>query len=177
MTASSGASSHFIDNQLLPGIEHKNEPLRTAGPSCNNRRSRKPSPLWRWLRGLVVHVIDHIGSKHSVQHSVTTVPELGRHLFSGGSAASYERGHYDHRQKFVFGHGCIYCTPTQRQPMLHSASFFSTSPLVLQAEHLRQLSRPYPAADLSRKPSSLFTLRLLLKLLPCLHPIQLTSGI
>ena len=35
---------------------------------------------------LVVQVLDHLGSKHSVQLPVTIVPGLGRHLFSGGSA-------------------------------------------------------------------------------------------
>ena len=53
ITADSEASSHFIDNQLLPGTEPKNEPLRTAGPSRNNQRSGKPSPLWRSSRGFV----------------------------------------------------------------------------------------------------------------------------
>ena len=37
---------------------------------------------------LVVQVLDHIGSKHSVQLPVTIVPGPGRHLFSGGSAAA-----------------------------------------------------------------------------------------
>ena len=37
---------------------------------------------------LVVQVLDHIGSKYSVQLPVTVVPGLGRHLFSGGSAAA-----------------------------------------------------------------------------------------
>ena len=35
-------------------------------------------------------MLDHIGSKHSVQLPVTVVPGLGRHLFSGGSAATRE---------------------------------------------------------------------------------------
>ena len=37
---------------------------------------------------LVVQVLDHIGSKHFVQLPVTIVPGLGRHPFSGGSAAT-----------------------------------------------------------------------------------------
>ena len=39
-------------------------------------------------RVLLVDVLDHIGSKHSVQLLVTIVPGLGRLLFSGGSAAA-----------------------------------------------------------------------------------------
>ena len=37
---------------------------------------------------LVFQVLDHIGSKHSVQLPVTVVPGLGRHLLSGGPAAA-----------------------------------------------------------------------------------------
>ena len=37
-------------------------------------------------RVLFVQLFDHIGSKHSVQRSVTVIAGLGRQLFSGGSA-------------------------------------------------------------------------------------------
>ena len=37
---------------------------------------------------LVVQALDHIGCKHSVQLPVTAVPGLGRHQFSGKSAAT-----------------------------------------------------------------------------------------
>ena len=50
---------------------------------------------------LVVQVLDHIGSKHSVQLPVTIEPELGMHLFSGGTAAT--RG----VKNSCFGHACI----------------------------------------------------------------------
>ena len=87
MTADSGASSHFIDNQLLPVIEHKMnhyvqlDPPVTITVEGNHRLDGVGQ------RVLVVQVLDHIGSKHSVQLPLTVVPGLGRHLFSGGSAA------------------------------------------------------------------------------------------
>ena len=98
MTADGGAFIHFIDNQLLPGIElkmnhyvHLNPPA-TINVAGNHR-------LYGVGQGiLVVQMLHHLGSKHSVQlhhlgsqHSVqlpvTIVPGLGRHLFSEGPAA------------------------------------------------------------------------------------------
>ena len=39
---------------------------------------------------LDVQVLDHLGFKHSIQLPLTTVPGLGGHLSSGGSAAAKE---------------------------------------------------------------------------------------
>ena len=88
MTADSGASSHFIDNQLLPGIEHKlNHYVQLDPPVITNVAGNHR--LYGVGHGVsFVQVSDHIGSKHSVQLSVTVVPGLGRHLFSRGSAAA-----------------------------------------------------------------------------------------
>ena len=88
MTADSGASSHFIDNQLLPGFEHKiNRYVQLDPPLIINVAGNHR--LFGVGQGvLFVQVSDHIGSKHSVQLPVTVVPGLGRHLFSGGSAAA-----------------------------------------------------------------------------------------
>ena len=88
MTADSRVSSHFIDNQLLPGIEHKiNHYVQLEPPVIINVAGNHR--LYGVGQGvLFVHVSDHIGSKHSVQLPVTVVPGLGRHLFSGGSAAA-----------------------------------------------------------------------------------------
>ena len=90
MTSDSGASSHLNDGQLLPGIKLKmhhyvqlDSPV-TINVAGNHR-------LYGVDQGVkVVQVLDHIGSKHSVQLPVTIVPGLGRHLFSGGSAATIE---------------------------------------------------------------------------------------
>ena len=88
MTADSGASSHLIDNKLLPSIELKMnhyvqlDPPVTINVAGNHR-------LYGVGQGvLVVRVLDHICSKHSVLLPVTIVPGLGRHPFSGGSAAT-----------------------------------------------------------------------------------------
>ena len=89
MTADSGASSHFIDNQLLPGIVEKKmnhyvqlDPPVTINVAENHR-------LYSVGQGvLFVQVLDHIAPEHSVQLPVTVVPGLGRHLVSGGSAAT-----------------------------------------------------------------------------------------
>ena len=86
MTADSGASSHFIDNQLLPVIEHKmNHYVQLDPPVIINVAGNHR--LYGDDQGvLVVQVLDHIGSKHSVQLPVTIVPGLGRDLFSRVSA-------------------------------------------------------------------------------------------
>ena len=88
MTADSGASSHFIDNQLLPGIEHKmNHYVQLDPPVIINVAGNHR--LYGVGQGvLFVQVWDQISSKHSVQLPVTVVPGLGRHLFSAGSAAA-----------------------------------------------------------------------------------------
>ena len=88
MTADSGASRHFIDNQLLPGIELKmNHYVQLDPPVAINVTGNHR--LYGVGQGvLVVRVLDRIGSKHSVQLPITMVPGLGKHLFSGGSAAT-----------------------------------------------------------------------------------------
>ena len=88
MTADSGASSRFIDNQLLPGIEHKmNHYVQLDPPVIINVAGNHR--LYGVGQGiLVVQMLDHIGSKHSVQLPVTIVSGLDRYLFSGGSAAA-----------------------------------------------------------------------------------------
>ena len=52
MTADSGASSHFIDNQPLPGIEHKMNHYVQLDPPVIINVARN-HPLWRWSRGFV----------------------------------------------------------------------------------------------------------------------------
>ena len=81
MTADSGASSHFIDNQLLPGIEHKmNHYARLDPPVIINVAGNHR--LYCVGQGvLFVQVSDHMGSANSVQLPVTVVPGLGKHLF------------------------------------------------------------------------------------------------
>ena len=88
MTAGSGASSHFIDNQLLPGIEHQiNHYVQLDPPVTINLAGNHR--LYGAGQGiLLVQMFDHIGSKHSVQLPVTVVPRLGTYLFWGGSAAT-----------------------------------------------------------------------------------------
>ena len=121
MAADCGAFSHFVDNQLLPGIELKMnhyvqlDPTETIEVARNHR-------LYGVGQGvLVVQVLDHIGSKHSVQLPVTIVPGLGRHLFSGGSAAT--RGVNMIIAKNSYSDmGAFTVPPTQRQPLLYSAS-------------------------------------------------------
>ena len=87
MTADSRASSHFIDNRLLPGIEQRmlnyvnQEPPVTTDVAGGHRLSGVGE---RILIGEVEH---QQGIKHPVQLPVSIVPGLGRHLFFGGAAA------------------------------------------------------------------------------------------
>ena len=88
MTADSGASSHFVDNQLITGIEQRmlsyvhREPSVTINVAGGHRLSGVGKAI------LIVHVEDQQGIEHPVQLPVTMVPGLGRHLFSGGTAAT-----------------------------------------------------------------------------------------
>ena len=84
VTADSGASSDFIHKQILPGIKlqinlyvHLNPPVTINVPG-NHRLYGVCQVV------LVVQVLDHLVSNHSVQLPVTILPGLGRHLFSGG---------------------------------------------------------------------------------------------
>ena len=124
MTADSGASSHFNDNQLLPGIEPKmNQYVQQDLPETVNVAGNHR--LYGVGRGVsAVQVLNHIGSKHSVQLPVSIVPGLGRHLFSGGSAGTRGVNMIIAKNSYfeVFGHGRIYSTPTHRQPVLSSGS-------------------------------------------------------
>ena len=88
MTADSGAFSHFIDNQLLPGIEHNMNHYVQLDPPVIIDVARNHRLYGVGQGVLVVQMLNHIGSKHSVQLPITIVPGLGRHLFSGGSAAA-----------------------------------------------------------------------------------------
>ena len=89
MIADSGTSSHIIDNQLLHGIEqkmincvHLNPPPVTMNVAGHQR-------IFGVGKGvLVANVVDHEGSRHPVRLPVTILPGLGRHLFSGGTAAA-----------------------------------------------------------------------------------------
>ena len=118
-------------------------------------------------------MLDRMGSEHSVQLPVTIVPGLDRHPFSGASAAT--RG----VNMIIAKNSCLdmgaFTVPLRKDSHCSTLDHLDLS-TDAPAEHLRQLFRPFPASTLNRKPS-LFTLRLLLKLLPCLHLLQLTSGV
>ena len=140
MTADSRASSHFINNQLLPGIQHKmNHDVQLDPPVIINVAGNHR--LYGVCQGvLVVLVLDHIGSKHSVQLPVTIVPGLGRHIFSRGSAAARGVTMIIATQSYLdMGAFAIPLCKDSHCPSLYHL-IISTSPLVLPAEHLRQRS-------------------------------------
>lgn len=88
MTADSSASSHLIDKQLLPGIEHKMLSYVHLNPAVtiNVARGHRLSSVGRGI--LMVRVEYQQGVNHDVQLPVTIVPGLGRHLFSGVTATA-----------------------------------------------------------------------------------------
>ena len=94
MTADSGGSSHFIDNQLLPGIEHKMNHYVLLDPPvivnvAGNHR------LYGVGQGvLVVQVLNQRGSLCAASSHGST---RARQAPIFGGVNSYERGHYDHR--------------------------------------------------------------------------------
>ena len=173
MTADSGASSHFIDNQLLTGIEHKMnhcvqlDPPVTINVAGNHR-------LYGVRQGvLVVQVLDHIGSKHSVQLPVTVVPGLGRHLFSGESVAT--RGVTIIIATNSYLDMGAFAIPLRKGS--HCSSLHHLDLTTGATSRTPETAFPtISGKTLNRKPSSVFTLRLLLKLLPCLKSFQVISG-
>ena len=96
MIADSGAFSHFIDNQLLPGIELKtNHYAQLDLPVTTNvAENHRLDGVGQGV--LFVQVLDHIGFKHSAasRHDRTRARQAS--IFGGIS--SYERGQCDHRQ-------------------------------------------------------------------------------
>ena len=103
MTADSRASSHFIDNRLLPGIEQRMlnyvhlEPPLTLSVAGGYRLSGVGKGVF------MVEVEDQQGIKNPVQLPVTIVPGLGRHLFRRNS--SNKRSVYGHCRTIIFGLG------------------------------------------------------------------------
>ena len=87
MTVDSGASSHFIDNRLLPGIEQRMlnyvhlEPLVIINVAGGHRLLA----VGKWI---LIVAEDQQGIQQPVQLPVTIASRLGRHLFSGGTAAT-----------------------------------------------------------------------------------------
>ena len=123
------------------------------------------------VKGLIVQVLEYIGSKHSVQLPVTIVPGLGRHLFLRGPAVT--RG-----VNMIIATNSYLNMGSFIVPLRKDSHWSSLHHLDLTTGATsRPRFRLFPAATLNRKPPSLFTLQLLLKLLPSLHPFQLTSGI
>ena len=90
MTSDSKASSHFIDSQLLPGVELKMNHYVYLNPPATIKVAGNHRLYGVGQGVLVVQVLDHVASKHSVPLPVTIVPGLGSHLFSRGSAATRE---------------------------------------------------------------------------------------
>ena len=86
MTADSGTSNYFIDNQLRHGIEQKMIIFVRVNPPVTINIAGKHDGLGVGKR-VLVDVPDQI-SKHPARFPFTIVPGLGRHLFSGGTAAT-----------------------------------------------------------------------------------------
>ena len=168
MTADSGASSHFIDNRLLSGIELKmNHHVHLTPPVTINVAGNHR--LYSVGHGvLVVQVLDHRDPTHSVQLPVTIVPGLRRHLLGGGSAATKEVNMTIAKNSYLdMG---AFTVPLCKDS--HCATLVHLN--LTTDETSRTSETPFPAisGSIFKSETVLAVLRLLLKLLPCLRPVR-----
>ena len=135
MTADSGVSSHFIDNQLLHGIEQKmlnyvnlDTPV-TINVACNHRVSGIGKGV------LIGIVVDHLGSKRSVKRArIRATPTVGRYSSDRGSQIGIF-------QELISGLERFSGSTPQRQQLTVLPWTISTSPQQRKARHQKQPSR------------------------------------
>ena len=86
MTVDTGASNHFLDSELLPELEQRVvEYIKIDPPLLINVAGK--GQLHGTAKGaLKVTVTDEHGDPRPVRLPFICVPNLGRHLFSGGTA-------------------------------------------------------------------------------------------
>eukprot|EP00903_Cladosiphon_okamuranus_P018846 g17334.t1 len=86
MTADTGASSHFLDSELLPDLEQRMIECTKIDPPLRITVAGQGQLPGTAKGVLKVIVTDQHGNSHPVRLPFICVPNLGRHLFSGGTA-------------------------------------------------------------------------------------------
>eukprot|EP00903_Cladosiphon_okamuranus_P019947 g18331.t2 len=86
MTVDTGASSHFLDSELLPDLEQRMIECTKIDPPIRITVAGQGQLPGTAKGVLKVIVTDQYGNSHPVRLPFICVPNLGRHLFSGGTA-------------------------------------------------------------------------------------------
>ncbi len=86
MTVDTGASNHFLDSELLPGLDQRMVEYTKVDPPLIVNVAGQGQLHGTSKGALNVTVTDQDGGQHAVRLPFICVPKLGRHLFSGGTA-------------------------------------------------------------------------------------------
>eukprot|EP00903_Cladosiphon_okamuranus_P021648 g19902.t1 len=86
MTVDTGASSHFLDSELLPDLEQRMIECTKIDPPLRITVAGQGQLPGTAKGVLKVIVTDQHGNSHPVRLPFICVPNLWRHLFSGGTA-------------------------------------------------------------------------------------------
>lgn len=92
MTVDTGASSHFLDTDLLPDITNHMIEHTKIDPPLIIDVAGKGQLHGTTMGALKVNVSDHQGCVRPIRLPFISVPNLGRHLFSGGTAMKHGVG-------------------------------------------------------------------------------------
>ncbi|CAB1109566.1 unnamed protein product [Ectocarpus sp. CCAP 1310/34] len=86
MTVDTGASNHFLDNELIPALEQRMVEYTKIDPPLLIHVAGQGQLHGTAKGALKVTVTDQNGNPRSIRLPFICVPKLGRHLFSGGTA-------------------------------------------------------------------------------------------
>ena len=92
MTVDTGASSHFVDTDLLPEITNHMIEYTKIDPPLVIDVAGKGKLQGTAMGAVKVNVSDHHGLARSIRLPFICVPTLGRHLLSGGTAMKHGIG-------------------------------------------------------------------------------------
>ncbi|CAB1104474.1 unnamed protein product [Ectocarpus sp. CCAP 1310/34] len=92
MTVDTGVSTHFLDTNLLPDITQNMTEYTKIDPPLIIDVPGKGQPHSSAMGALKVTVSDRQGTPRAIRLPFFCVPDLGRHLFSGGTAMKHGVG-------------------------------------------------------------------------------------
>eukprot|EP00752_Nemacystus_decipiens_P006651 g5979.t1 len=86
MMVDSGASDHYVDDKLVPGIKNKMINLRQINPAREITTAGNHTLHGTATGDIVCEVTDSNGNERLAHIPIVIVPGIGKHLFSSGSA-------------------------------------------------------------------------------------------
>ena len=90
MTSDCGILSHFVDSHLIVDIESRMKNIVKLNPPATIVVAGNTTLSGVSIGTLTVPVTDAQSFLHDMLLPAINVPELGRHMFSGGTVASKE---------------------------------------------------------------------------------------